>query len=276
MDRAGQRLQLAEDGYTLLPNILSSEMLERARQVSNEVLEAQDRDHFERQRSTGSLIGVQTHPWFAELVAWTPALQALEDLGFADPRFTSGFVISKPPHSPPLFWHQDWYGWNEPCSYTEPTLQVFLMYYLVDTTPDNGCLRVLRGSHRRRHEMHDLVPEAHTETLHRATDPDHPAFHPIPEDTAVPVRAGDLVVGDARLLHGAYANNSDHRRTVLTLWFHRWDRYSEPLRAHMASEGNMVSQWPPEAQARIEGLIPDYTGDAEPIVRNRVPGPDFR
>ncbi len=108
MDRAEQRLQLAEDGYTLLPNILSSEMLERARQVSNEVLEAQDRDHFERQRSTGSLIGVQAHPWFAELVAWTPALQALKDLGFAEPRFTSGFVIGKPPHSPPLFWHQDW------------------------------------------------------------------------------------------------------------------------------------------------------------------------
>ncbi len=124
--------------------------------------------------------------------------------------------------------------------------------------------------------MHDLVPEAHTETLRRATDPDHPAFHPIPEDTAVPVTAGDLVVGDARLLHGAYANNLDHRRTVLTLWFHHWERYPEPLRAHMASEGNMVGQWPPEAQARIEGLIPDYTGDAEPIVRNRVPGPDFR
>ena len=53
-----QSRQLAEDGYTLLPNILSSE-----------TLEAQDRDHFERQRSTGSLIGVQTHPWFVELDA---------------------------------------------------------------------------------------------------------------------------------------------------------------------------------------------------------------
>ena len=275
MNRAEQSRQLAEDGYTLLPNILSPDMLERAQQVSNQVLAAQDREHFERQQSTGSLISVHAHPWFAELVAWAPALQALRNLGFTDARFTSGFVISKPPHSPPLFWHQDWYGWNEPCSYSEPTLQVFLMYYLVNTTPENGCLRVLKGSHRHRHEMHDLVPEAHTEALQRATDPDHPAFHPIPEDTAVPVNAGDLVVGDARLLHGAYANNSEHRRTVLTLWFHRWECYSEPIRAFLAGEGNMVDQWPQEAQHRIESLIPKYKGNAEPMIRSRVPGPEF-
>lgn len=276
MDRAGQCRQLAEDGYTVLPHILSPEMLEQARRVSNELLAAQDEEHFDQQRSTGSMISVAAHPWFAELVAWAPALQALRELGIAETRFTSGYVISKPPQSPPLFWHQDWAGWDDPGSYTEPTLQVFLMYYLVDTTPDNGCLRVLRGSHRRRHAMHDLVPEAHTEALHRATDPSHPAFQPIEEDTAVPVAAGDLVVGDARLLHGAHANNSDRRRTVLTLWFHRWDRYSEPLKAHMTGTQSTVGQWPADAQARIESLIPDYAGDAEPIAWNRVPGPAFR
>ena len=29
------------------------------------------------------------------------------------------------------------------------------MYYLVDTTPENGCLRVLAGSHLKRHPVHD-------------------------------------------------------------------------------------------------------------------------
>ena len=74
MDRAGKCRQLAEDGYTRLPNILSPEMVVQARRVSDELLAAQDEEHFDRQRSTGSMIGVQAHPWFAELVAWPPAL----------------------------------------------------------------------------------------------------------------------------------------------------------------------------------------------------------
>ena len=35
----------------------------------------------------------------------------------------------------------------------------------------------------------------------------------------VAVRAGDLVIGDARMLHATHPNASDGRRTVITLWF---------------------------------------------------------
>ena len=51
----------------------------------------------------------------------------------------------------------------------------------------------------------------------------------------VTVRAGDLVLGDARVLHGAHPNASDARRTVLTLWYlPRWHAMSESMRAHAA------------------------------------------
>jgi ectoine hydroxylase-related dioxygenase (phytanoyl-CoA dioxygenase family) len=38
----------------------------------------------------------------------------------------------------------------------------------------------------------------------------------------VEVKAGDLVLGDARLLHAAHANNSDRRRTLITMWWVVW------------------------------------------------------
>ena len=47
-----------------------------------------------------------------------------------------------------------------------------------------------------------------------------PGERPAPDlRTLSQVRAGDLIIGDARMLHAAHANTSDARRTVITLWF---------------------------------------------------------
>ena len=187
-----------------------------------------------------------------------------------------GYVISKPPQSPALFWHQDWWGWNDPSSYTPLPQQLFFMYYLVDTTPHNGCLRLLRGSHLKRHQMHDTIPDAHTDDLRRMSDPDHPAYQSIAEEVNVPVCAGDLVIGDSRLLHSAHANKSDQRRTVITLWyFPYFDLLSDGLRAAIARPREW-SGWDAEAMTRTAEFVPRYEGQAEPVAWNREPGPDFR
>ena len=174
--------QLIRDGYCLVEDVLDADILQRLRQVTDQLLNAQSQEIRAQQRSTGSMIDVGVHPIFAELVAYLPARAALETLGFLRPRWMSGYVISKPPSSPALFWHQDWWGWDDPSSYTPLPQQLFLMYYLVDTTPHNGCLRLLRGSHLKRHRMHDEVPDAHTDELRRVADPDHPAYQSIPEE----------------------------------------------------------------------------------------------
>ena len=272
-----KRKQLIEDGYCCFDNILDETMLQRVRSASDNLLNVQDGEHFATQKSTGSMISVYDDPFFAELVAWQPALDALTALGYPKPRWSSGFIISKPPASPPLFWHQDWWGWNDPISYTDVPQQLFLMYYLVDTHQRNGCLRVIKGSHRQRHPMHDAVPEAHTDTLRRATDPSHPAFQPLPEDVAVPVKAGDLVIGDARLLHGAYGNQSDQQRTVITLWYHpTFDAAPAAIRAHLGQKQSRVAEWPLPAQKLVAPLVPTYVGDVEPLAWNRIPGPALK
>jgi len=274
---SAERQQLERDGFCVFDDVIDADLLQRTREISDGLLDAQSADHFQKQKSTGSLISVYDDPAFADLIAAPGALQALASLGYDSPRFASGFVISKPPHSPPLFWHQDWWGWNEPISYqwTHPP-QAFLMYYLVDTSRANGCLRLIPGSHRKRHAMHDGVPDAHTEDLRQVTDPDHPAYQSIDGEVDVPVRAGSVVIGDSRMLHSAHANTTDQRRTVITLWYYpAWDDLPEGVRAYIGGATVPVS-WHGEALTRLGSLHPVYEGDVAPTAWNRIPGPEFR
>ena len=97
--------------------------------------------------------------------------------------------------------------------------------YLVDTTRENGCLRVIPGSHRTRHRLHDILPDAHGEELQALEDLSHPAFADYADAVDVLLGAGDLLIADARLLHAAWPNRSDRRRTLLLAWH---DAFSFP------------------------------------------------
>ena len=270
--------ELIEDGFCLFESILDDSMIARVGEASNRLLDAQDPEHFENQKSTGSMICVWDDPFFSELISWEPALNVLRSMGFDRSVFSTGFVISKPPHSPPLFWHQDWWGWEDPHSYTAEPQQLFFMYYLVDTTPENGCLRLIPGSHLKRHQMHDLVPTAHTDGIRNAEDLTHPVYLDQPGEVDVCVKAGDLVVGDSRLLHSARANTTDTRRTVITLWYHPgFYQLPEPMQARLGRPDKEAAtrgaDWPESATDRVRDLLAVYDGDTEPLNWNRTPGP---
>ena len=269
-----QRRRLLRDGFCLFEQVLDGELLDRTRTIADALLDRQPPEHFEQQKSTGSMVSVYDDPAFAELVSCPAAIDALGRLGFPRPKWWSGFVISKPAHSPPLFWHQDWWGWSDPVSYGDPVpQQLFLMYYTVDTTPGNGCLRLIPGSHLERHPLHDAAPNAHTNALREMEDPRSPVYQAVEEAVDVPVRAGDLVIGDSRLPHSAHANDSAQRRTVITLWyFPAFDQLPESIRSYIFAE-RMIDAWPAETRHRIAHLLPEYDGGARPIEWNRVPGP---
>ena len=127
-------------------------------------------------------------------------------------------MLSKPGHGPPLYWHQDCVFWNSPRAATPWPTRISLSFYLTDTRRENGCLRVIPGTHRRRIDLHDLLPNAHGAEIQAVTDLSHPMFGDHPEAVDVPVRAGDLIIGDNRLLHGAWPNTTDRRRTLILGW----------------------------------------------------------
>ena len=71
---------------------------------------------------------------------------ALEAMGFGGSRFWKAVIISKPGPSPRLYWHQDCMWWDDPRAYGDYSPMIFLMYYLDDTSRENGCLRLLTRS----------------------------------------------------------------------------------------------------------------------------------
>jgi ectoine hydroxylase-related dioxygenase (phytanoyl-CoA dioxygenase family) len=209
-------------------------------------------------------------PLFAELIAWSPAREALRSLGYPNPTFTDGYVISKPGHSPRLFWHYDWFAWEDGYSYRADPPQVFLMYYLTDTRRENGCLRVIPGSHRVHNALHDVLHEPHSRELGEAQDPDLPEFSDRPDETDVQVAAGDLLVGDARLLHAAHRNETEERRTLITLWYQPcFEGMPERMQAQMVAKTQSIPEWWPETAAdRVRSLLPGYSGNALPYPRS--------
>ena len=102
------RHQLINEGYCHLPGIAPDQLIEASRQAADRAAEEMPQEQKDRQRLQGSLINVWDHPQMAPLIGLPNAIEALEALGFPNPKFYTGFIISKPPKkAPALFWHQD-------------------------------------------------------------------------------------------------------------------------------------------------------------------------
>ncbi|MBJ39118.1 MAG: hypothetical protein CMD83_11745 [Gammaproteobacteria bacterium] len=261
---------LVQNGYCVFRQVLAEPLLSELRTLSERLCAAEPAERRERRLSQGTMLSTMVDPAYAELIAWAPALERLADLGFDAPTFTDGYVISKPPHSPRLFWHYDWFAWGDDSAYEPRPPQVFLMYYLTDTSPGNGCLRVIPGSHLAHNALHDDIGNPHAESLSRAEDLSLPAYSDRPDEVDVPVRAGDLVIGDARMLHAAHANGSDAWRTVITLWFQPdFAALPERVQAQMVRKTHPVPDtWPEAAAGKVRSLNPAYSGSAEAYGRD--------
>lgn len=270
-----KREALIGDGVCVLENILDNSMLNQVRTIAANKITGISAKHRREQISTGSMVPNREMPELVELIMWPRTLESLQQLGFDDIKFSRAYLINKPPHSPALFWHQDCTMWNgEPRAYGEITPQLFAMFYLTDTTRENGCLRVIPGSHRRRHPLHHIIGTAHTAGTRRMEDPDSPLYRPAKGEIDILVCAGDLVLGDGRTLHASHANGSDQERSVITIWYHpMFSDQQETTQAQIAGLTQAeIEHWSESARKAIAPIAAHYTGTAEPLPRERVPG----
>jgi phytanoyl-CoA hydroxylase len=251
---------LARDGYCALPCPFTPGLAPRMRALGDRLLARETSEARQALRSLGSLISVFSDAGFAELITDARLHETLRALGFSDLRFSAGYYLSKPPRSPASFWHQDWGFWGESLSYELPTPQVGLLWYLIDVDTSNGCPRFVPGSHRQRHELHDLVEQIDVAQLRRGDQLALPAYAQVPAGVSVPVRAGDVVLFDPRVLHGAHANTSAEERPAFALWFYRdYQALPAGVRAFAAS-GDPRCDWPPDVRAQTDHLMPEYHG----------------
>ena len=269
-----KRIQLTEEGYCAIDGILDKQILSDLNKASARIIE--EEDDYTDGKTDGLIIDCPFRdPSFARLLAWQPTLDLLSVMGFEDSRWMGNlFLINKPPFSPRLYWHQDWLWWDEPVSSEPRPMQVFFSYYLEETTIENGCLQVIPGSHLRRNELHDSIPIAHDKKMD-TFPPDHPMFVDVPDAVDVPAKAGSIVLGDARLLHSAHANNTPQNRPLLLGWF-LFDYGSYPPTVKEAYAQGYKSKaskwWKGKIGDPVKPLVVDDPTGCPAAEVNRTPG----
>ena len=227
-----KREQVCRDGYCVIDDILTEAFLQEVREESERLIKSHEPPDDVKYQGQHVSVRGEDNAIIQKLLDWEPSRQALEQLGFGDFKSTGGIIIlTKDPGAPALYWHQDWMQWNDPLSCSPWPQIMFLNYYLTETAPENGCLRVIPGTHHKRIALHDQLVPAHEQGA-RFIEEDHPImFSEHPDQVKVCVPAGSLVLADARILHSAGKNHTDHRRTLILAWHRRpntvpdyWDR----------------------------------------------------
>jgi hypothetical protein len=146
-----------------------------------------------------------THQAFLEYVKTPEILDLLEELLGPDIVCWGAHVFCKPASTGlAVPWHQDGQYWP-----IRPLASCTVWIALDDSTIANGCLRIVRGSHRMQTIYHHRLDER----------PDHALDQRIDEaefDTAeivdVQLQAGEMSIHDVYAIHGSRPNTSSKRR----------------------------------------------------------------
>jgi hypothetical protein len=106
-------------------------------------------------------------------------------------------------------WHQDGQYWP-----IRPLATCTVWIALDDSTRENGCLRVIPGSHRAATCYHHRLDERPDLALNQTVAEDQ-----FDEQAAVEVEleAGQMSIHDAYMIHGSGANRSNQRRAGLAI-----------------------------------------------------------
>jgi hypothetical protein len=203
----------------------------------------------------GAFVVADYHdPTMIALLTWPKSLGVLRRFGFLEPKLHNFYVSTKPPGAAALPWHSDlFYAYN----YQAPA-EIFLIYYLQDTSPANGCLRVVPGSHLWKQAKRRAQPE---EAQLR------------PDEIDVPIVASSLFIGDRRILHATHANNSATWRTCLTIAYApTFAQLAESIQALIVQNQCLPpSGWwkAPDAMGvdtALRAILPIYNGHAQPTI----------
>lgn len=160
--------------------------------------------------SDGNSEGVRGSRQFLELAMDPDIVELVSGVVGEDVVLWGCHVFCKPPregYETP--WHQDGHYWP-----IRPLATCTVWVALEPSTRENGCLRVIPGSHRGR-QLFDHLHEDRTDlTLNQRMAP-----QTFDESTAVDIelQPGQMSLHDVYLVHGAEANRSSQRRTGVAL-----------------------------------------------------------
>jgi ectoine hydroxylase-related dioxygenase (phytanoyl-CoA dioxygenase family) len=192
------------DGYVIYRDVIDRDLVGEA---AGHVAWLQERHPDLRPEQLGHWL-VAEDPFWVRLVSDPRLLDIAEKFVGPDIALFASHYICKPPFSgQPVLWHQDAAYWP-----LDP-MQVVTLWLAIDpSTPENGCMRVIPGSHRQ--ELHRLRQNTEVESVlgsESAVDVD--------ENEAIDLvlAPGDVEVHHPNIFHASSANTSPRRRCGLTI-----------------------------------------------------------
>lgn len=233
----------AQDGFLKVEGLFSSGEVSAFKQQIQRILEAARAQPGASVATDGVFVGLAARSEFFRQVAQEPRLlDVLETILGPNIEFLSDKAVFKGADveygSP---WHQDWPYW-------QGAHKVSVWIALDPATPQNGCLKMLPGSHREAAHHEDVAaPEGEGFSLR--VRPDAVAES---RAVAVPAAPGDAIFFHDLTLHASFPNRSGADRWALISTY------------RSASEPDHAYDWAVAAQvvrgSRCAGQIKEQTG----------------
>jgi phytanoyl-CoA hydroxylase len=155
-------------------------------------------------------------------------------------------ILNKKPGGLRIAWHQDGPYWHR----IEPKIAVTAWIALDDSTIENGCMRVIPGSHQGHRDLGQRMVD--TPDLIQARPYELPP-EVVDESRAVPLlmQRGDLSLHDSYLSHSSEPNRTNNRRAAVTIRYvpattrikDQPDRRQFLVRGRAAANGNVYYQF---------------------------------
>ncbi len=202
-ERATARTDFERDGYAIFRNVIDLDLIQEASDHIVWLLEKNP----ERTPELLTQDLITDDPFWVRLISDHRLVDIAELFVGPDIALFASHYLVKPPFTgKAVQWHQDAAFWP-----LEPMKVVTLWLAIDESTPDNGCVRLVPGSHR------NAIKEM------RATDKtgvfDSEISVDVDEDTAVNMvlQPGDVEVHHPMMYHASTPNSSPRRRAGLTI-----------------------------------------------------------
>lgn len=203
-----------QHGYLIPPYQLEADLLERLQQALDKLI--RDNPGVRPEKLVSAHIegkndeGVHGSSVFLQLAQHPPIVDMVEQVLGPDIILWGCHVFCKPAHEGhETPWHQDGHYWP-----IRPLANCTVWVALEPSTRENGCLRVIPGSHQGA-VLHEHLHEDRSDlTLNlRLTDN---SFDPT-KALDLELQPGQISMHDVYMIHGAEVNRSGQRRTGVAL-----------------------------------------------------------
>jgi len=192
------------DGYTIFRDVIDADLI---KEVNGHVEWLQARHPEVRPEQLGHVY-LKGDPFWVRLVSDPRLLRIAEQFVGPDLALFASHYISKPAYSgQPVLWHQDAAFWP-----LDPMSVVTLWLAVDHSTPENGCVRLVPGSH-----LGATAAMRDNDTVESVLGKEIAVEVDEAQAVDMVLAPGDVEVHHPNIVHGSNANTSPNRRCGLTI-----------------------------------------------------------